>query len=143
MGQKSELSGAALKITDTDGNEAVFWISGSAKSIAVGDADEYPLKFNTEYILIETEAPNGYKIAAPIHFTINEEGVISLLSTAGELDNDGSTLVMIDVPSTVVDTGDHAPLLILGILLAVSLIVMIVMIVVNKKKSKEDDDEDE
>lgn len=143
LGQKGDLSGASLKITDTDNNEIVFWISGAAKSLTVGSDADCLLKYNTEYILIETEAPKGYKIAAPIHFSIGDDGKIVLLSTAGEVEEDGSKLIMIDVPSTTVDTGDHAPILIVGVLLAISLIVMIVLFIINKKKSKDDDEDEE
>lgn len=65
-----------------------------------------------QYKLVETKAPNGYKIAAPIYFTVDVQGVINITDKKYEnvLTADAKHVVMIDVKAgtdTGVDTNSN------------------------------------
>ena len=67
---KKEIEGAKLKVTDKDGNTIDEWTSSKEphliKNLHVGET----------YTLIEETAPQGYKIAESINFTIEDTGNI-------------------------------------------------------------------
>ncbi|MCD8120378.1 MAG: Cna B-type domain-containing protein [Lachnospiraceae bacterium] len=85
------LAGATLKVTDTQGNTVVSFVSGSgsvkASSITVGDSyqnqittaalSDGSLKITClpagDYILTETKTPDGYVTAETVSFTVGEK----------------------------------------------------------------------
>lgn len=78
-----ELAGASLKITDkSTGAEVATWTSGSDKD-AVGNLIPHTITLaEGTYILTETKAPAGYKVADPIEFTVAGDGNVTS-ATAG------------------------------------------------------------
>lgn len=64
------LSGADLKITDANGTLIKSWTTGAT-------AETVSLKPGT-YTLTEIKAPTGYKLAEPIIFTVDIDGVIKV-----------------------------------------------------------------
>lgn len=78
-----ELAGASLKITDkSTGAEVATWTSGSDKD-AVGNLIPHTITLaEGTYILTETKAPAGYKVADPIEFTVAGDGTVTS-ATAG------------------------------------------------------------
>ena len=65
---KKELPGAELKVKDKDGNTVDKWTSGKTPHPIEG------LLVGEEYILIETRAPKGYKVAEDVKFTVDNNG---------------------------------------------------------------------
>ena len=74
-----ELPGAELIIKDSEGNEVERWISSNKAHFVSGLEDG-------EYTLIEITAPDGYKVAESITFTVKDGKAI------------GGTVVMYDAP---------------------------------------------
>lgn len=74
-----ELEGASLKVSDQDGKVIDEWISDKTphtiKNLEVGKT----------YTLHETVAPQGYKLAQDIHFTIQDTGEIQKVVMYDEL----------------------------------------------------------
>ena len=64
-----ELRGAHLRITDADGSVVAEWVT-----------DGQPHRIDRlqpgEYVLTETAAPNGYKLAESVRFVVEESGRI-------------------------------------------------------------------
>lgn len=85
---KKELPGATLEIRDSRDIVIQTWTSTDKPQEIVGLSDG-------DYTLVETTAPNGYKVSESISFTI-ENGKLK--------DDDDNTLVMYD--SVVVDVPD-------------------------------------
>ncbi|MCI2061930.1 MAG: hypothetical protein LKJ83_04075 [Eubacteriaceae bacterium] len=85
-----ELPGAYLKVvkgSDASGQDVVgSWISGETAHTISG------LKYGQTYTMVETTAPDGYKVAESITFSINNEGKVVIGNTV-ETDN---TVVMRD-----------------------------------------------
>lgn len=77
-----ELVGASLKITDkATGAEVATWTSGSDKD-AVGNLIPHTITLaEGTYILTETKAPAGYKVADPIEFTVASDGTVASTTT--------------------------------------------------------------
>ena len=78
----TELKGASLQITkDNDETfEPIKWISGETKEDQNEDGSAKPHKVKLTagtYTLSETAAPDGYKIAESIKFTIDKEGSVT------------------------------------------------------------------
>ena len=69
---KEELPGATLQIIDKDGNVIEEWVSTDKPHEIIGK-----LIAGEEYTLVETMAPNGYKIADSITFKVNRDGSIN------------------------------------------------------------------
>ena len=67
---KKEIEGAKLKVTDKDGNTIDEWISGKEPHLIKN------LHAGETYTLIEETAPQGYKVAESINFTIEDTGNI-------------------------------------------------------------------
>lgn len=87
-----EIKNCHLKISDTDGNEIISWITGDAESIKVnenltdmgyvnfdacldenGSIKVNGLLHDKEYILTETKPADGYVTASDISFTISQK----------------------------------------------------------------------
>lgn len=64
----TELEGAHLEVTDSDGNVVDEWTSTTQPHLIEG------LNGGQTYTLTETIAPNGYTIANSIQFTVNSDG---------------------------------------------------------------------
>lgn len=86
---EDELPGAVMTLTDMDGNLIEQWVSGTSPHYINGR-----LEGGQSYILTETAAPNGYRYAQSIVFTVN-------------FDNTVTYVKMVDVPQ--VTTGDTLP----------------------------------
>ena len=66
-----ELTGGEYTVTDISGNTVDHWTSdGKTHKI-------YGLKAGEKYTLTEEVAPDGYTIATPIEFTVNEDGSVT------------------------------------------------------------------
>ena len=106
-----ELRGAHLRITDADGNVVAEWVT-----------DGQPHRIDRlqpgEYILAETAAPNGYKLAESVRFVVEESGRIQKVTmydapvgtfTIAKLDETSNTtlagaqLALVDGSGTVID----------------------------------------
>ena len=66
-----ELTGGEYTVTDLNGNTVDHWI-GDGKTHKI-----YGLKAGEKYTLTEEVAPDGYTIATPIEFTVNEDGSVT------------------------------------------------------------------
>lgn len=86
-----EIAGCKLKITDTDGNEVVSWISGDKDSVVLNESLKtlgyenvwtemtdkgnlmiHGLLHDKEYIFSETRPADGYVTADDIHFMVKK-----------------------------------------------------------------------
>ncbi len=65
-----ELPGAELTLSELDGTEVERWISGDAPHSITG------LMVGKTYRLTEVSAPNGFKMAEPILFTVENTGEV-------------------------------------------------------------------
>ena len=66
-----ELSGATIQIIEKSTNEVVeSWTSGTEPHLVTG------LKTNTDYILHEDVAPDGYTVASDTEFSLAEDGTV-------------------------------------------------------------------
>ena len=106
-----ELRGAHLRITDTDGSVVAEWVT-----------DGQPHRIDRlqpgEYLLTETAAPNGYKLAESVRFVVEESGRIQKVTmydapvgtfTIAKLDETSNTalagaqLALVDGSGNVID----------------------------------------
>ena len=106
-----ELRGAHLEITDSEGHIVAEWVT-----------DGQPHRIDRlqpgEYILTETAAPNGYKLAESVRFVVEESGRIQKVTmydapvgtfTIAKLDETsnsalaGAQLALVDGSGTVID----------------------------------------
>ena len=97
------IAGAKLEVRDSEGKVVDAWTS---------DGSAYPvsgLKVGQTYTLVETEAPEGYVLAAPIEFTVtknwfaddsfeltNTQVFMSKTDVTGEKEVPGATLTVTD-----------------------------------------------
>ena len=104
-----ELAGAELEVRDKDNNVVDSWVSDGTphaiKGLVVGET----------YTLIETKAPEGYAIALPIEFTvednatndefdlINKQVFVSKVDVTGENEIPGAKLQVTDLDGNVMD----------------------------------------
>lgn len=104
-----ELAGAELEVRDKDNNVVDSWVSDGTphaiKGLIVGET----------YTLIETKAPEGYAIALPIEFTvednatndefdlINKQVFVSKVDVTGENEIPGAKLQVTDLDGNVMD----------------------------------------
>ena len=120
-----ELPGANLEVIDKDGNIVEEWISTSEPHMIEGK-----LIAGEEYTLRETIAPDGYKVATDIKFTVAEDGSVQTVIMHDELIP--STPDIPSTPSTPTtpnpSTGSAAAL---G---AVVLVLGVIAVLSNKKK---------
>lgn len=87
------LAGAKFKITTKDGTEVTSFESNGDIHVING------LEINTEYILVEVEAPEGYEKAKDVSFKIDEEGNVFV---------DGTKVDIIEIANEkiIVDSGE-------------------------------------
>lgn len=120
-----ELPGAHLEVIDKDGNIVEEWISTSEPHMIEGK-----LEAGEEYTLRETIAPDGYKVATDIKFTVAEDGSVQTVIMHDEVIP--STPDTPSTPSTPTtpnpSTGSAAAL---G---AVILVLGVIAVLSNKKK---------
>ena len=90
-----ELEGAHVQLIDSDENVVDEWDSTASVHMIQG------LKPNEQYTLKETVAPEGYLIAPPVVFTVDDENKVTSTgsSDAGE---DDLTVILIENKKTVV-----------------------------------------
>jgi uncharacterized surface anchored protein len=80
-----ELPGATIQLVDKDGKVVEEWISdGSVHDFTVEPGS---------YQIVETAAPEGYKIATTISFTVAEDGTVTANGTTVEGD---APIIMVD-----------------------------------------------
>lgn len=106
-----ELRGAHLRITDTDGSVVAEWVTD-------GQPHRIDRLQSGEYLLTETAAPNGYKLAESVRFVVEESGRIQKVTmydapvgtfTISKLDETSNTalagaqLALVDGSGTVID----------------------------------------
>jgi TQXA domain-containing protein len=115
-----ELAGATIELRDANSKVVETWTSD-------GTVHKFSAAAGT-YTLVETQAPNGYKIAAPITITVKEDGAVE--KNGSVVDNTAPIVMVDEKKSTTVDrpttvsisspnTGDHSnSLLLAGLLLA-------------------------
>lgn len=83
-----KLPGAVWQITDADGNE----VMGNLTSLGEGKRLKISHLAPGTYRLVETSAPEGYKLAAPVEFVIDRTGAVKIGGQA-VTDIDGAYLV--------------------------------------------------
>ena len=91
----SAVGGAKLAVYDESGTEIDSWTTDGVGRVLKG------LVSGKNYTLSETEAPNGYRVASELVFTVNEYGKVSIVKGADNNDElnayaEGSTLNLID-----------------------------------------------
>lgn len=100
VGGSTELQGAKLKITKTDGTVVIpEWTSSTTpKKISYS-----ALETGVNYVLKETSAPAGYAYSADITFRINADGTITIDTGNSDANASvsGQTLVMRDAPIAI------------------------------------------
>lgn len=73
-----ELSGATLRITDSDGNVAKDVLGNSLEWVTSNETKSFHVEVGT-YVLEEIEAPSGYELSdKKIEFTVNEDGTVTV-----------------------------------------------------------------
>ena len=77
------LAGAKLKVVDKDNKEIISWTSASEAKLVEGT-----FIAGEKYTLIESEAPEGYKLASPVSFSVDRK--------AGAKGADVISVVMVD-----------------------------------------------
>ena len=92
LGNGNEVEGAELTVLDKEGNVIDSWISRKGETHDFGDK----LKTDTEYILRETVAPDGYKYAADIEFKVEKDGTITTTAKHTEDENGNKTYLVED-----------------------------------------------
>ncbi|MBR6581198.1 MAG: hypothetical protein IKK66_07840, partial [Ruminococcus sp.] len=120
----NELAGATLQIIDDKCNVVEEWVSTDKPHYI-----EAQLIAGKTYTLTETAAPDGYKIANSIDFTVNEDGTVN-------------TVVMYDEPipdtpdTPTGDTTSRLP----GILMIAAGLVMVLIAGMGRKKKDNADE---
>lgn len=109
-----ELPGAHLKVTDEDGNVIDEWISTNEPHLIQN------VHCNHTYKLIETIAPENYKIAESIQFTVKETAEIQ-------------KVVMYDEYKNNLKTGDSTPIFTYIFLSVFSILLFIVIVLIKKR----------
>lgn len=138
-----ELPGATLQIIDRDGNVVEEWVSTNEAHYI-----EALLIAGEAYTLHEVIAPEGYKIANDVEFTVNADGSITEVVMYDEHKPDEDTPHE-DTPHTetppvsnphtgVTPETSNMPV----VLLAVSALVLVLSIVVRRKEERDEDSED-
>lgn len=127
-----ELTGATLQILDKDGDIVEEWISTNEPHMIEGKLDA-----GEEYTLKETIAPDGYKIASDIKFTVNSDGSVQTVVLKDEVipETPPTTPPSTSTPPTTTDTpnpstgtSDGTP-----ILLSISVILLGAAVIFSKK----------
>ncbi|MGI6216839.1 MAG: SpaA isopeptide-forming pilin-related protein [Coriobacteriales bacterium] len=92
----NELSGAAITILDSDGNEVESWTS-------TGENETVSLEAGT-YTFRETSAPDGYEAVTDITFTVSSDGTVTIDDANGNgVEVDGATVVVTDQATETFD----------------------------------------
>ncbi|MBQ8012438.1 MAG: hypothetical protein IJ265_12870, partial [Oscillospiraceae bacterium] len=118
----NELAGATLQIIDENGEVIEEWVSTNEPHIV-----EAQLIAGKTYTLTETAAPDGYKIANSIDFTVNADGTIT-------------PVVMYDEPvpdAPDIPTGDTTNHTLAWILLATGSVLMTTFGIISRKKKND------
>lgn len=118
---KKELPGAHLEIRDKDGNLIEEWISTE-------EQHKVRLVVGETYTLTETIAPDGYKVAETIEFTVEDNGkVVQQVQMFDEL-----------LPARqIVNTGDNSNIMIYVLLASGSAVVLLGTYYFERKKEEE------
>lgn len=143
-----ELNGSRLSVLDETGARVVTWTSADA-AYKITFGEDGLLKPGKIYTMHEEAAPDGYLLAEDILFTVNSDGVISVMD-GGEVSSDGRMLIMRDAVKPTADafssedgppkTGDNTPVALLVILLAAALFVIAGLVITGKRNPSEEED---
>ncbi|WP_283109193.1 MSCRAMM family protein, partial [Thomasclavelia spiroformis] len=115
---QKELEGAHLQVKDVNGNIVDEWVSGKEPHIIKN------LTVGKTYTLIETIAPEGYKIAQSIQFTIEDTGEVQKIIMYDEL-----------MPKKV-KTGDNSNINIFAGSALTSLILLVMLFIKRNSTNK-------
>lgn len=105
------LPGAKFKITDSKGKEVMSFTTDTEAKDITGK-----LKVGETYTFTETEAPAGYKLAAPVKYTVKDTSKVQSITVKDE-----------KKPHTPPQTGEKSPIFPLAGGLLVSLAALAVM----------------
>ena len=94
---KKEIAGAVLRVTDETGNKVDEWTSNGSEHVIKN------LTSGAKYTLTEVKAPEGYKVAAPITFTLNADGTVTKVSMKDEREP-----ITLKTSATDVNTKQHS-----------------------------------
>ena len=132
----NNLEGAKLKVVDSDGNEVISWTSTKEAYLVDG-----VFSAGETYSLVEVEAPEGYDIATPVSFTIDEK--------AGSEGKDTITVIMQDAPKSRTEvkapvksnpeapkTRDNAPIRPVTTMMMSSLAGIMYLILIGKRQRR-------
>ncbi len=97
-----ELPGAALVVTDQNGNEIDSWTSDDTAHEITGK-----LNVGEEYTITEASAPEGYTITSDITFTIKEDGSIDT-SAPVDTNANGEQIVIVNDRITTFEVSKRA-----------------------------------
>ncbi len=89
-------SGAVLQILDSDGKIIANLTVTSSEPTPVVLTEEFSFIVGGTYTLHEVSAPEGYKLAKDISFTIEDDGTVSYLDESGTPVSGAATVVMND-----------------------------------------------
>ena len=91
LGSGEEVEGAEITVFDKDGNVVDSWISKKGETHDFGNK----LKAGETYTLRETVAPDGYKYASDIVFTVETDGTITT-NAKTTTDEDGNVVYLVE-----------------------------------------------
>ena len=108
-----ELAGAEISIyevlVDADGNKTRAEKAADSWTSEEGKVHEVKgLKTGTEYVMVETVAPDGYTIATDTTFTIDETGKVTVSGDQAEMRDDGVILIEDDLTKVTISKTDIA-----------------------------------
>ena len=137
------LPGAELQIATEEGNVIAEWTTD--------EAEHTECLIGGNYILTEAKAPEGYQVADPIRFTVNENGFITSIGGKSVNGSTDAVVTMTDKKLAAmtktekvkkqevkgVRTGDDTPILPMTMMLVLSAMAVILILSSKRKKEKQ------
>lgn len=129
------LAGAKLKVVDSDGNDIISWTSTTDAYLVDG-----VFKAGETYNLFEVEAPEGYEVAAPVSFTIDEkagsEGIDTIVVVMKDAPITTTTVTPPEVTPPAPKTGDNTPVRPVAGMMMASLAGIMYLMLIGKRQRK-------